>query len=115
MTRRWELAEQVIFSKKGVVSDHGGISVEKFLDNEEATGKVTAGFAIYEPGASTGDQPATHGGTEFLLLLEGNIIAEIGGQEYAMEPGNAIRFPGAKPHRGWNSGPSVARAFFLYY
>ena len=109
-----ESSSNVIFLEKGKVSEHGGITVETYLDGEGAE-KLTGGFAVYDPGARTGDDPTTHEGTEFLVVIEGTIVIEIDGQEYRVRPGNSLCFPGNKPHRGWNPGETTARALFLLY
>ena len=107
-------SSEVVFMEMGKISDHGGITVETFLDGEDAE-KVTVGFAIYDPGAKTGDDPTTHGGMELLVVLEGIVAVEINGQEYQVGPGNSLCFPGNIPHRGWNPGDTSARALFLIY
>jgi uncharacterized cupin superfamily protein len=105
---------EVIFTEEGKISEHGGITVKTFLDGEGAI-KLTSGFAIYDPGARTGDDPTTHEGTEVVVGLEGTIVVEVDGKEYQIMPGNSLCFPGTKPHRGWNPGETTARALFLLY
>ena len=104
----------VVVSHGGVLQDHGGIAVEKLLDNVDL-GQATVGFAIYAAGASTGATAVTKPGMEFLQLLEGAIVAEVGGKEYAMAPGDSICFPTTIPHRGWNPGTVTARALYVNY
>jgi mannose-6-phosphate isomerase-like protein (cupin superfamily) len=105
--------DEVIFVAGAEPTQHGGIGVTTYL-KEMATAGITVGLADYLPGASTGEQPVTHEGTEFLLLLEGIIVAEVDGREYRLEPGCTLRFPASKPHRGWNPGNEPARALFIY-
>lgn len=98
----------------GTIQDHGGIYVEKLLDDVNA-GRASIGFAVYEPGAATGPTGVTKPGMEFLRLLEGSMIAEIDGTEYPMEPGDSVHFATTIPHRGWNSGDVTARALYVNY
>lgn len=94
--------------------DHGGIYVEKLFDDLDA-GRVTTGFAVYEPGAATGPHGVVKPGMEYLFLLEGELIAEIDGIDYPMAPGDYVHFPTTIPHRGWNPGTETARAYYLNY
>lgn len=98
----------------GTIQDHGGIYVEKLLDDVNA-GRASIGFAVYEVGASTGPTGVTKPGVEFLMLLEGSMIAEIDGREYPMNPGDSVHFATTIPHRGWNSGDVTARALYVNY
>jgi uncharacterized cupin superfamily protein len=98
----------------GTIQDHGGIVVEKLLDDVNA-GRATIGFAIYAAGASTGPKAVTKPGMEFLMLLEGSLIAEVEGKDYAMAPGDSICFATTIPHRGWNPGKITARALYVNY
>src|SRR5207244_2467354 len=105
-------SDQIILTHGGQITDHGGIVVESLLDNIPVE-RVTVGFAIYAPGSKTGDTPVTHPGHEFLVLLEGSIQAEVESQTYTLNPGDILRFPSTKPHRGWNPGDATARALFV--
>lgn len=107
-------SENVVVLERGVVTPHGGIAVEKLLE-DRAQGPLTVGIAVYEPGAKTGDQPVTHAGREFLVILEGIVTAEVGGEQYELHPGHSIAFLSSIPHRGWNSGMTTAKALFVNF
>jgi uncharacterized cupin superfamily protein len=104
----------VVVRHGGRIEDHGGIVVEKLLDNVD-TGRATIGFAIYAAGSSTGPTAMTKPGMEFLMLLEGAIVAEVDGKDYPMAPGDSICFPTTLPHRGFNPGQVTARALYVNY
>lgn len=104
----------VVVRRGGTVEDHGGIVVEKLLDNIDA-GRATIGFAIYAVGSSTGATAVTKPGMEFLTLLEGSLVAEVDGKDYRMEVGDSICFPTTIPHRGWNPGNVTAKALYVNY
>lgn len=106
--------EKVELGHGGEVADHGGIVVEKLLDNVPAS-QVTVGFAIYAPGSKTGDQPVTHRGKEFLMVLEGAIMAEVQGETFTLSEGDTIFFASTKPHRGWNPNATPAKALFVNF
>jgi uncharacterized cupin superfamily protein len=105
---------RVVVRHGGQIEAHGGIQVEKLLDNIDA-GRATIGFAIYAAGSSTGAEAVTKPGMEFLMLLEGSIVAEVDGTDYAMNPGDSIWFPTTMPHRGLNHGTVAARALYVNY
>lgn len=96
------------------MTPHGGITVEKLLE-VDAEGPLTVGFAVYDPGAKTGDQPVIHPGREFLVVLEGTVTAEVGGREYELQVGHSIAFRSSIPHRGWNPGRTRAKALFVNF
>jgi mannose-6-phosphate isomerase-like protein (cupin superfamily) len=98
----------------GEIADHGGIVVEKLLEDVPVS-RVTVGFAMYAPGSKTGDQPVTHGGKEFLMVLEGAMVAEVQGETFALSEGDTIFFASTKPHRGWNPHESPAKALFVNF
>jgi mannose-6-phosphate isomerase-like protein (cupin superfamily) len=85
------------------------------LIDEMRAESFTVGFAIYAPGAKTGELPVTHAGSEFLMVLEGAILAEVEGKSYALGTGDTIFFPSTKPHRGWNPHESPAKALFVNF
>lgn len=107
-------ANKVVVRHGGTIEDHGGIVVEKLLDNVHA-GRATMGFAIYAAGSSTGPKAVTKPGMEFLMLLEGELVAEVDGRDYRMVPGDSISFATTIPHRGWNPGTVTARALYVNY
>lgn len=106
--------ETVQVTHGGQVSDHGGIVVEKLLAEVPAT-QFTVGFAMYASGSQTGDKPVTHEGKEFLMVLEGSIMAEVQGESYALNEGDTIFFASTKPHRGWNPHDTPAKALFINF
>ena len=104
----------VIVRHGGTIQDHGGIFVETLLDDINA-GRASVGFAVYEVGSSTGPTGVTKPGMEFLMLLEGSLIAEVDAKDYPMSPGDSIWFATTIPHRGWNPGDVTARALYVNY
>ncbi len=43
-------------------------------------------------------QPSSHDGQEFLFVLEGQMMAQVGGQKELLAPGDAIYYDSNKPH-----------------
>ena len=45
-----------------------------------------------------------HGGEEFVFILSGKVIFQVGDERWALEKGDSIYFDAAIPHRGWSVG-----------
>jgi len=43
-------------------------------------------------------QPSTHDGQEFLFVLQGQTMVQVGGQEEYLEPGDAVYYDSTEPH-----------------
>lgn len=43
-------------------------------------------------------QPSSHDGQEFLFVLEGQMMAQVGGQKEELGPGDAIYYDSSEPH-----------------
>ena len=45
-----------------------------------------------------------HGGEEFVFILSGKVIFQVGDERWALGKGDSIYFDAAIPHRGWSVG-----------
>ena len=45
-----------------------------------------------------------HGGEEFVFILSGKVIFQVGDERFTLEEGDSIYFDSAIPHRGWSVG-----------
>jgi transcriptional regulator with XRE-family HTH domain len=74
---------------------------------EQAEG-IEAIFGRYEPGASLGDDPVTHAGEEWGMVLSGRLKVWVGDEIHFLDPGDAIWYPSTTPHRMENvaDGPT---------
>ncbi|MBM4444131.1 MAG: helix-turn-helix domain-containing protein [Chloroflexi bacterium] len=43
-------------------------------------------------------RPSTHDGQEFLFVLQGQILVQVGGQREHLEPGDAVYYDSTEPH-----------------
>jgi quercetin dioxygenase-like cupin family protein len=43
-------------------------------------------------------QPSTHDGQEFLFVLQGQMMVQVGGKKEYLEPGDAVYYDSTKPH-----------------
>jgi transcriptional regulator with XRE-family HTH domain len=48
-----------------------------------------------------------HGGEEFVFILSGTVVFQVGDTRYTLEEGDTIYFDAAIPHRGWSVGPEA--------
>ncbi len=69
----------------------------------------------YAPaGGSSADEHAIrHHGRELGVVLEGMLSAQVGFQQYDLEPGDSLAFESTTPHRYWNGGLVPVRGIFV--
>ena len=48
-----------------------------------------------------------HGGEEFVFILAGTVVFQVGDERWTLEEGDCIYFDAAIPHRGWSVGPDA--------
>jgi mannose-6-phosphate isomerase-like protein (cupin superfamily) len=67
------------------------------------------------PGQATGPEPEAHRGSEqILLLVEGELTAEIGGKRSRVKTGDVVIIPPRVKHRFLNRGDRPAVTFNVY-
>ncbi len=54
-------------------------------------------------------EPVEHEGEELIYVLEGSIRQTVGGQEFVLNAGDSMHFPGEMQHSWANDGPGMAR------
>jgi transcriptional regulator with XRE-family HTH domain len=55
-----------------------------------------------------------HGGEEFVFILSGKVVFQVGDERWTLAEGDSIYFDAAIPHRGWSIGPD-ARALVVVH
>ena len=88
-------------------SDHRkGVRFE--LASPEHAEGIEAIYGRYEVGASLGDEPVTHEGEEWGMVLSGRLKVWVGDEIHFLDPGDAIWYPSTTPHRMENvaDGPT---------
>ena len=60
---------------------------------------IEAIFGHYEVGASLGEEPVTHDGEEWGMVLRGRLKVWVGDEIHFLDPGDSIWFPSTIPHR----------------
>jgi mannose-6-phosphate isomerase-like protein (cupin superfamily) len=67
------------------------------------------------PGQSTGENAESHDNSEqLLLLLEGRLMADIGGRNSEMNIGDVVVIPPQVKHKFTNPGKTMAVTFNVY-
>lgn len=74
---------------------------------------VAGAEAHVEPHADSGPQPMLHPGEELVLVLEGTMRFDVGGEAYELETGDALHFRTTLPHSWSNPSDAPARAIWL--
>ena len=92
-------------------SPTGGIHFE--LASPEGTEKIEAVFGRYEVGATMGDEPVTHEGEEWGMVLTGRLKVWVGDETYFLNPGDSIAFPSTTPHRMANAADEVTEYIWI--
>ena len=81
----------------------------------DTTERSQTGLLTLEPGEATGEKPSTHHDSDqTLIVLKGELTAEIGGESARMKDGDAVLVPAKTAHRFINSGSSRATTFSVY-
>jgi quercetin dioxygenase-like cupin family protein len=67
----------------------------------------------FDPHVSSGPQPLTHDGSEFIFCLSGRVIYTVAGNEYILEPGDSLMFASHMPHTWVNETDEQARMLIV--
>ena len=67
----------------------------------------------YTPGATSGANMSHHEGREFGLILEGELVVELGFESYTLHSGDSIIFDSTTPHRLTNRSAQLMRALWV--
>jgi mannose-6-phosphate isomerase-like protein (cupin superfamily) len=69
------------------------------LASPEHAENIEAIYGRYDVGASLGDDPVTHDGEEWGMVLRGRLKVWVGEEIHFLDPGDSIWFPSTIPHR----------------
>jgi uncharacterized cupin superfamily protein len=96
-----------------VVTYPGLAARDEFL-TDGSGGRLQVILSVIEPGGGTGAEAYAHeSDEECLIVLEGSLDLWVGGEEYRLDEGDAIRYSSRIPHRNRNPGPGQARVLFV--
>lgn len=80
---------------------------------EDIANSVTVAVNEYAPQTGSSDQPLSHEGYEYGIVLEGMLIVEVEDSSHLLYVGDLISYASRRPHRIWNPGPATARTVWF--
>jgi transcriptional regulator with XRE-family HTH domain len=91
----------------------GGVTWSRLTPGPEENAEYL--YICYQVGASSGVRMSHHSGREFGLILEGELLLELGFEGYMLKPGDSVVFDSATPHRLTNTGQVPMRAIWVVF
>lgn len=77
--------------------------------------KSQTAVMVLAPGRASGEKPESHEHSEqTLLLVEGTLEAEVGGEKSTMNHGDVVVIPAGVKHRFHNASTATAVTFSVY-
>jgi len=89
----------------------GGVKWSRLTALSEADSEFLE--ITYAPGATSGTSMSHHNGREFGLILEGELVVELGFDLYSLSEGDSIIFDSTTPHRLSNKSDQPTRALWV--
>ena len=81
----------------------------------ETTGRTQTATMTLKPGEATGDTPEAHPHSDqTVVMLEGELVAEVGSESEVLRSGQSLIIPAGVKHRFRNEGSGPAFAFTVY-
>lgn len=90
---------------------NSGITCERLTTSAEADTEFLE--ISYAPSAESGKTMSRHDGREFGLVLEGELVVELGFESHTLRAGDSIIFDSNTPHRLTNVGEQPMRALWV--
>lgn len=87
-------------------------ATRRVAHHDSAAG-VELAVNTYAPGSGSGPTATHHGGREFGVVLTGRLRIELDGDVHDLEPGDAIAYSSALPHRIANTGTTETVAVWV--
>jgi transcriptional regulator with XRE-family HTH domain/quercetin dioxygenase-like cupin family protein len=98
-------------SSRPVIQLKGGVTWSRLTALAESGAEFLE--IRYEPQAMSGDNMSHHEGREFGLILEGELVVELGFESYTLSAGDSIIFESTTPHRLVNKSNKPTRAVWV--
>lgn len=107
--------DRVTLGAKGDVAvDGSGTSGAHFeLASPPELKDIKAIHGVYDVGAWYGEEPLTHEGEEWGMVLSGRLKVTVGDEVYFLDSGDSIWFPSSMPHRMENVARTPTRALWI--
>jgi mannose-6-phosphate isomerase-like protein (cupin superfamily) len=91
----------------------GGVTWSRLTAAAEADAEFLE--ISYAPGATSGANMSHHEGREFGLVLEGELVVQLGFQQLTLNEGDSIVFDSTTPHRLTNKSAEPMRALWVIW
>lgn len=98
-------------SERPTLALRGGVEWARLTANAEANAEFLE--IHYAPGATSGASLSHHSGREFGLVLEGELMVELGFERYTLKAGDSIILDSSTPHRLTNGCTKPMRALWV--
>ncbi len=100
-------------SARATIELEGGVTWSRLTPRPEDN--VEFLHICYEVGASSGARMSRHVGREFGLILEGELLLELGFERYLVKVGDSVIFDSSTPHRLTNAGQVPLKAIWVIF
>jgi len=91
----------------------GGVTWSRLTANTENEMEILE--IKYDPGATSGETLTHHNGREFGLVLEGELVIQLGFEQFTLGQGDTIVFDATTPHRLANEQSEPMRAVWVLW
>ena len=98
-------------SSRPIIELKGGVTWSRLTAFAEGGAEFLE--ITYNPGATSGANMSHHDGREFGLILEGELVVELGFESYTLRAGDSIIFESTTPHRLINKNTQLMRAVWV--
>lgn len=102
---------RVVISKSG---PHGKTAYELELLAEGMKNPFMEPAIVTHVGKEGDVEERTHGGQEFMYVLQGKVKLTLGPKEFILKKGNAAYWNGNVPHKGIGMGRKLAKALHVH-
>jgi mannose-6-phosphate isomerase-like protein (cupin superfamily) len=90
-------------------------SAREWFEVLQTNAQAQTAVMTLKPGAASGREPNRHEKSEqVLLVLDGEVEAEIAGEKRSLGKGDCVVVPAGTPHRFVNQGERAAVTFNVY-
>jgi len=88
---------------------------EEFFEVLQTTDRSQTAVMTLAPGGASSGEPNIHPKSDqVVLLVEGELNAEVGDEKRVLKAGDIVVVPAGTPHKFTNSGSAEAKAFSTY-
>lgn len=90
-------------------------AAQNWFEVLQSTERSQTAVMNLSPGQSSGEEPEAHPGSDqVLLVLEGDVLAEVAEDKAVMRQGDVVIIPAGIHHRFSNESKTTVRTFSVY-